>query len=261
MFKGDSEHKPISVIITTLAAKAYKGTKDLKETLDDIVFGMEREIDCNEKCIVLNPINPNENFADKWENEPIKKEVFFRWLEQLKIDYKYLSSDNYGNTKNLLENSFGTNAIQKTYNDSFGVVKNLAIRAKELLSLSHVQKPKWENNIKYRVDIICMKSKNGWMSKDLKSGEPIEKNWNLRFEAKIQNIGSGRKFYWQVANSGLEAKDANCLRGSFYEGVISKGGKVREESTSYSGSHFVRCFVIQDNKCVAISEPFIVNII
>lgn len=76
MFKGDSEHKPISVIITTLAAKAYKGTKDLKETLDDIVFGMEREIDCNEKCIVLNPINPNENFADKWENEPIKKEVF-----------------------------------------------------------------------------------------------------------------------------------------------------------------------------------------
>lgn len=261
MFKDDNEHKPISIIITTLSAKAYKGTSNLKETLDDIVYGMEKEIDCRKNCIVLNPINPNENFADKWQTEPIKKESFFKWLEQLKKDYVYISSNNYENTKSLLESSFGKNAIQKTYNDSFGVFKNLTIKAKELLSLSHVQKSKWENNLQYRVDVICTKSKDGWMPRELKNGEAIEKNWNLRFEAKIQDVGSGRKFYWQVANSGWEATNANCLRGNFYEGEISRGGKVREESTSYSGAHFVRCFVIQHNQCVAISEPFIVNII
>jgi hypothetical protein len=264
MFQYDSEHKPISIIITTLAAKAYKGTEKLKETLDDIINGMLQEMTCdiNNNCEVLNPINPNENFADKWKNEPIKRENFRKWVQQLKTDYAYLSSNNYENNKTLLENSFGSKSIQKAYSDSFGIIKNLTIKAKELLSLTHVQKPNWDmSNVIYSVNITCQKSKNGMLTQNIKSGEPIEKNWNLRFKAHFDGYGSGRKFYWQVANSGYEAIQANCLRGDFYDGTIEKGGKERKESTSYTGSHFVRCFVVQNNQCVAVSEPFIVNII
>ena len=67
MFQDDGEHKPISIIITTLSAKAYKGTKSLKDTLDDLVYGMVNQITCdiNKNCVVLNHVNPNENFADK----------------------------------------------------------------------------------------------------------------------------------------------------------------------------------------------------
>jgi hypothetical protein len=263
MFQYDSEHKPISIIITTLSAKAYKGTEKLKETLDDIINGMLQEITCdiNNNCVVLNPINPNENFADKWKNEPIKRENFHKWIQQLKIDYAHLSSNNYENNKTLLENSFGSKSIQKAYSDSFGIIKNLTIKAKELLSLTHVQKPNWDmSNVIYSVNITCQKSKNGMLTQNIKSGEPIEKNWNLRFKAHFDGYSSGRKFYWQVANSGYEAIQANCLRGDFYDGTIEKGGKERKESTSYTGSHFVRCFVVQNNQCVAVSEPFIVNI-
>ena len=263
MFKNDTEHKPISIIITTLSAKAYKGTKSLEDTLRDIVNGIETEITCdlNKNCVVQNPINPNENFADKWIDEPIKKDNFFKWLLKLKNDYRYLVSNNYIDNKLLLEKSFGKNAIQSTYKDSLGIKDKLIIKAKELLSLTHVQKPKWVMNLKYDVKIICQKSRDGRLQQPLKSNEFINKHWSLRFEAKIENIGSGRKFYWQVANSGQEAETANSLRGGFYDGVIAKGGKVREESTLYEGSHFVRCFVIQNNVCVAVSEPFIVNII
>lgn len=262
MFKENSEHKPISIIITTLSAKAYTGTASLKDTLDNIIYGIERQITCDTErnCIVLNPINPNENFADKWKNEAIKRENFFNWLEQLKIDYTYLIADDFYKNKLLLENRFGNNAIQSTYNDSFGMVTKVKDKAKQLLSLTHVQKPQWTMNLQYHVNISCGISKNGMLQRTLQSNVPVGKGWNLRFEANIENIGSGRKFYWQVANSGQEAQEANCLRGDFYDGLIAKGGKVREENTSYTGSHFVRCFIVQHNICVAISEPFIVNI-
>lgn len=141
--------------------------------------------------------------------------------------------------------------------DSFIVkIKN------KLLSLTHVQKPTWNMNIKGNVKINCQKSRNGMQTLALSSNQTISKNWSLRFEAQVSGSisSNGRKYYWQIANSGQEANDANCLRGDFYDGIISKGGKVREESTSYTGYHFVKCFVVQNNECVAVSEPFIVNI-
>jgi len=263
MFENDTEHKPISIIITTLSARAYKGTESLENTLHDVINGIERKITCDidKNCVVLNPINPSENFADKWADEPIKKDNFFKWLIRLKNDYNYLISNNYIDNKLLLENSFGKNTIQSTYKDSLGIKDKLIIKAKKLLSLTHVQKPKWTMNIQYNVYITCKISKDGMLQKQLQSNEAIEKNWSLRFEAKIENIGSGRKFYWQVANSGEEAREANCLRGDLsYDGIIEKGKKSKNESTSYTGSHFVRCFIIQNNICVAVSEPFIVNI-
>lgn len=132
----------------------------------------------------------------------------------------------------------------------------------KLLSLTHVQKPTWNMNIKGNVKINCQKSRNGMQTLALSSNQTISKNWSLRFEAQVSGSisSNGRKYYWQIANSGQEASDANCLRGDFYDGIISKGGKVREESTSYTGYHFVKCFVVQNNECVAVSEPFIVNI-
>ncbi len=80
MFQNDSEHKPISIIITTLSAKAYKGTEKLKDTLDNLVNEMVNQITCDidKNYIVLNPVNPNENFADKWKDEPIKRNNFFK---------------------------------------------------------------------------------------------------------------------------------------------------------------------------------------
>jgi len=263
MFRDDGEHKPISIIITTLSARAYKGTESLKDTLDTIINGIQNEITCdmNKNCEVLNPINPSENFADKWIKEPIKKDNFFKWLEQLKKDYQLLVDTSFSDNKLLLESKFGNKAIQATYDNSFGIITKIKDKAKYLLSLAHVQKPQWIMNPQYKVNIICHKSKDGRLVKELKNNEPIEKNWKLRFEAKIENIGAGRKFYWQVANSGDEAKNANCLRGEFYDSDITKGEKVREETTGYKGSHFVRCFVVQYDVCVAVSEPFIVNII
>lgn len=95
MFKENDESKPISVIITTLAARAYNGESDIASALTNILDSMEQYI--NQSIpYVPNPVNPDEDFADKWyskEHEYLKlKESFSRWLFQAKADFSAICS-------------------------------------------------------------------------------------------------------------------------------------------------------------------------
>lgn len=86
---------------------------------------------------------------------------------------------------------------------------------------------------------------------------PLEKGCSLRFKA-LTGIKHPYKVKWQIVNTGDEAQDANCLRGSFEESDDGFFGKC--ETTQYSGTHSVQCFIIKYGVCVAMSKEFIVNI-
>lgn len=92
MFNGD-EHKPISIIITTLASQAYNKETDIIQALLNIIdlmpsFIEERYSAKHNKMIkwIGNPVNDAENFADKWPDYPKKEENFYKWLKQVKQD-------------------------------------------------------------------------------------------------------------------------------------------------------------------------------
>ncbi len=95
MFKNAEECKPISVIITTLAAHAYRGESDVVTALSNILDTMEDYI---QGCVPLvpNPVNPAEDFADKWYSPKHShlrlKDNFFRWLIQARAHFKALLS-------------------------------------------------------------------------------------------------------------------------------------------------------------------------
>lgn len=88
MFADDPEHKPISIIITTLSALAYGNEGTLVGALAVILQRMDEFIE-NRRGItwVSNPVNPEENFADKWVEEPTKEERFYRWLTAARRDF------------------------------------------------------------------------------------------------------------------------------------------------------------------------------
>lgn len=88
MFCNDTEDKPISIIITTLAALAYNGERDLLVGLENVVDNLEKSITQNERGenVVSNPVNPEENFADKWPTHPKRRENFYKWLTAVKKD-------------------------------------------------------------------------------------------------------------------------------------------------------------------------------
>lgn len=84
----DEKAKPISIIITTLAAHAYYNEGDLQQTLLKILTQMPHyiEYDNNGVTLIRNPVNPLENFAAEWQEHPIRKASFMDWLKQVQLD-------------------------------------------------------------------------------------------------------------------------------------------------------------------------------
>ena len=119
MFNGD-ESKPISIIITTLAVRAYNKETDVLDALVNVVNSMERYIEHEpntDLCIVRNPVNPDENFADKWVETPQKQLNFFAWLKQVKQDVEQII-EKRGGLQLIAESMnkpFGRDVVQRTF--------------------------------------------------------------------------------------------------------------------------------------------------
>lgn len=97
MFEGGDEDKPISIIITTLASRAYNKETNVLDALFRVVFNVESYIeekwsDEHQRYIkwIANPVNPEENFADKWPDHPKREDNFYQWLEKVKEDVRNL---------------------------------------------------------------------------------------------------------------------------------------------------------------------------
>uniref|UniRef100_Q0HVR9 Cyclic GMP-AMP synthase n=1 Tax=Shewanella sp. (strain MR-7) TaxID=60481 RepID=Q0HVR9_SHESR len=108
MFKNNVDSKPISVIITTLAAKSYKGESDLASALNTVLSEMDNHISA-QAPMIPNPVNPAEDFADKWYDEKSAQyrlqENFYKWLYQARADFSALcSSDDTQRIVNAAQN-------------------------------------------------------------------------------------------------------------------------------------------------------------
>ncbi len=84
-FQDNNENAPISIIITTLAAKSYNGEDNLYVALRNILSTMESHIENrNGVYWIENPVMPAENFADKWNEIPERRTSFLTWLARAK---------------------------------------------------------------------------------------------------------------------------------------------------------------------------------
>ena len=128
MFADEGEHKPISIIITTLSAHAYNEESTIAEALQSILTRMDQFIEYrgNEAWIV-NPVNPAENFADKWAEEPQKRENFYRWLEQARRDFAlYLRANAFDNMPAELKENLGRDLVDQVLGSVLPVAAALA---------------------------------------------------------------------------------------------------------------------------------------
>lgn len=110
VFQDDDDAAPISIIITTLAAKAYAGEANVYEALCNVVEKMPRYIENRYGMIwVANPVLPQENFADKWNSDRSKQIAFDYWIKKVKKD---LITDPLA--------AFGQDTIANIYKQSLG---------------------------------------------------------------------------------------------------------------------------------------------
>ena len=116
MFEGEPDHKPISIIITTLSAHAYNEEPTISAALQSILTGMDQHIEYRgDEAWIVNPVNPEENFADKWAEEPKKRENFYNWLEQARHDFAlYLLASPFDAVPEVLKESLGADLVDRT---------------------------------------------------------------------------------------------------------------------------------------------------
>ena len=92
-FKDDWDNCPASIILTTLAAKSYRNEGNLVDALINLVRGMPEYIECRmvkgkRVARVPNPVNSEENFADRWQvkNHLDREKKFRAWLHKVEED-------------------------------------------------------------------------------------------------------------------------------------------------------------------------------
>jgi hypothetical protein len=274
MFGGD-DHKPISIIITTLAARAYNKEANIIQALVNILDTMHLYINKiysekhkKEIWYIENPVNSEENFADKWPDEIKKEENFFEWLEKAKSDFNALTNMDSSQAYTVLKNILGTRAVNEAvknlgYDDLIAENLKPINYSSNLLTVSHRQQPLWGMSLFYNCEIygrfkdITDRKK----SKSINPQTTIPKDCEIYFTATT-NVPKPYDVYWQVVNTGDEAKNAFMgLRGGIFSAqTLGKGGLVQKEHSGYTGLHWIECFIVKNGICVARSSEFFVNI-
>jgi hypothetical protein len=205
---------------------------------------------------VANPAQPAENFADKWNEEPERMGAFVRWLQTLRAQVAAASRMATGvDARRSIVKGF---QLEATGNS---VVRQAApATVPPLGDRGHSRSPRWPLRLSHRCSV------RGWIHPSVKKGRrlweltdrSVPKGVGLRFEAST-NVAPPFRVFWQIVNTGSEARAAGGLRGDFDKSDGSREG-VRWESTAYAGTHSIEAFVVKDAYCVARSGPQYVRI-
>ena len=106
--------------------------------------------------------------------------------------------------------------------------------------------------IRYDLKIDCEVNQSGFREGSLRDFlqrkvglKPFK---SLKFFIERNDVPHPYEIKWKVTNRGEQAIKRNCIRGQIIHGEESG---VRNENTSFRGSHFVECYIIKDNVVVA----------
>jgi len=126
MFENDPDGKPISIIITTLAARAYQGESDLEAAFERIVTTMGDFVQLTAPR-VANPVNTAEDFADKWPRDSRLEANFRKWLTQVQKDFSFWGkSDDLAVIAKDVSERFGVHIDQAKLKRQHGLLSKVA---------------------------------------------------------------------------------------------------------------------------------------
>ncbi len=118
-FENNLENKPISIILTTIMAQIYTGENNVYELIKKFSNNYYKYIKIKDGIEwVENPVNSEENFADKWQIHPERKEAFKFFVSELKNDIvnnTFITSGDLFEESKSYKEMFGTKIVEKAY--------------------------------------------------------------------------------------------------------------------------------------------------
>ncbi|MEZ4859531.1 MAG: nucleotidyltransferase [Flavobacteriaceae bacterium] len=117
-FNDNKEMATSSIILTTIAGEFYGGEESIFDTIDNIISRIKKSLSGlnwnGDRLKVLNPVNNDEDFSDKWEEdkEPELYEYFKKFVAHLDAQWQNLKEDNgVLEEANILKGLFGESAF------------------------------------------------------------------------------------------------------------------------------------------------------
>jgi hypothetical protein len=102
--------RPVSIVITTLAALNYRGASSVTDTVTEVLTGVANMIEWSgsQRLVVKNPTNENEDLSERWDNDPEAYSIFVGWIRDFRKKWVALAEKRgIHNIKEDLEKMFG----------------------------------------------------------------------------------------------------------------------------------------------------------
>jgi hypothetical protein len=134
-FQGDDSYKTSSIILTTIAGLYYNGEESIFDTVENIVNQIRHNVNyLPSRLKILNPVNPQEDFTDKWDSEPQYYTAFKAFVVHLYNEWQELKKQHGVLTESrILKGLFGDDLFTKaqreqtTLLESYRKAQNLGI--------------------------------------------------------------------------------------------------------------------------------------
>lgn len=114
-FEKIPQYATSSIILTTIAAHFYKGENSIFETIDSILSRIQQESATlqlrHSRLKITNPVNPQEDFTEKWDEEPKLYQHFLAFTKDLYEKWQLLKKD-FSQSATTYEALFGDNVYK-----------------------------------------------------------------------------------------------------------------------------------------------------
>lgn len=223
-------------------------------TMKNIQNAYEQYIETGIKPFVSDPGIPSNNLSDSYEFNDFKS-----FFNKIKTHIKLLEESNFSNEawRRILGTEFPK---AESLNNS--LLEALTERYNSFFNVPYKEKPIWyegSNTSLVDVKVKCYDEYNNLINYNPDGDNLLSKNVSIDFSiVGAAAFSSNTKIYWQVVNTGEEARSLNCLRGGFENSNIYNYG--RHECTAYTGTHWVQAFIVNNGECIAKSKEILVKI-
>ncbi len=126
-FQKDDTYKTSSIILTTIAGQYYQGEDSIFDTVNNIITTIRTHVNQPVgRLKIFNPVNAEEDFTDKWDDEPEYYEAFKKFASHLYNEWQKLKMQ-HGvlNEGIVLKGLFGDDIFTKAQTSQSMLIEEL----------------------------------------------------------------------------------------------------------------------------------------
>lgn len=251
-----------SVILTTLLGDVVSQARlwgdasyyaDMPTALYHVVRDLDDYLQANPWLpVIADPSCPNENFNHRWDQNGYEnfRDKIHHYAAKISSGYE---EPDKAKSLALWQEVFGPTFQEPPKTLAASASLPAAPTTEQWLERDYgIKTVPSRHTLRIRGRVL---PKNGFRHGPLPArGNRVEKGRKLRFRIESCDVPKPYDIYWKVRNTGAEAAKVGQLRGEISPDA---GLGRRDESTAYRGSHYVECYVVKNNVCVASDKQLV----